>query len=63
MRVKEKLVSTLRGILEYVYRNPWMFGFEIALLAGVIIFFLFDRRKTKEKTESSDSSESSNDFL
>lgn len=66
MGVKQKLLSTIRGVLEYIYRNPLIFGFEIAMISGVLIYILFERKKLKEKSKSSESSEFSegnNDFL
>lgn len=63
MRVKEKIITTIRGILEYIYQNPWMFGFEIALLSGILIFLLFERKKSKKDETSSETSENSGDFL
>lgn len=66
MGVKEKLLTAVRGILEYIYRNPLIFGFEIAMISGVLIYLLFERKKMKSNSKLSDSSESSigsNDFL
>lgn len=63
MKVKEKLVSVVRGVLEYIYSNPLIFGFEVALISGLILFYLFERRKLNNKNTTSESSESNNDFL
>lgn len=63
MKVKEKLVSAIRGVLEYIYHNPLLFGFEVALVSGLIIFYFFERKKLNNKNNTSESSESNNDFL
>lgn len=66
MGVKQKILSTIRGVLEYIYRNPLIFGFEIAMVSGILIYIIFERKKLRENSGSSESSEFSegnNDFL